>query len=104
MFSTVKWIQLLILLVLFIIVFIIGLSFYFRNDQLVVLDYFLGSKERYFSFWLLSFMVFGVFMGWLTIIPVILKLKRNNIKLLRQARVNEKEINNLRIIPIKDAH
>lgn len=104
MSSTVKWMQLLILLIFFIIVFIIGLSFHARNEQLVVFDYFLGRKEHYFSFWLFSSMAVGVFMGWLTIIPVILKLKRQNAKLQRQARVNEREINNLRVIPVKDAH
>lgn len=104
MAPTLKWLQLILIFVLLLAVFVLGLSFYFRNDQLVVFDYFLGSKEYYFSFWLLGAMSIGIVLGWLTITPVVLKLKRHNMKLLRQAKVNEKEINNLRVIPLKDTH
>ena len=66
MSPTVRWLQLVLIFILFIAVFILGLSFYFRNDQMVVIDYFLGSKEYYFSFWLLSFMTLGIILGWIT--------------------------------------
>ena len=101
MSSTLKKI---ILLALSITVFIIGLAFYLRNDQLVKIDYFLGSLELSFSTWLLIVLVAGVLLGWLTTLPVIIKIKRRNARLARQVKVTEKEINNLRVLPVKDSH
>ena len=46
----VRWISFLVLFVLVLVIFILGLTFYDRNSQMVVVDYFLGSKEYYFSF------------------------------------------------------
>lgn len=100
MSSTLKKI---VLTAVLIIVFITGLAFYLRNDQLVAVDYFLGNLELSFSIWLLIILVIGVLLGWLTSLPVIIKLKRRNSRLSRQVKVNEKEINNLRVLPVKDS-
>lgn len=100
MSSTLKKI---LLLTVSIIVFITGLAFYLRNDQLVAVDYFLGNIEMSFSIWLLLILVGGVLLGWLTSLPVIIKLKRQNSRLSRQVKVTEKEINNLRVLPVKDS-
>ena len=101
MSSTLKKI---ILLTVAIVVFIIGLAFYLRNDQQIAVDYFLGNLELSFSVWLLIILVLGVLLGWLTSLPVIIKLKRQNSRLSRQIKVTEKEINNLRVLPVKDTH
>ena len=101
MSSTLKKI---VLLALAIIVFIVGLAFYLRNDQQIAVNYFLGSLELSFSIWLLLVLVIGVLLGWLTSLPVIFKLKRQNSRLSRQVKVTEKEINNLRVLPVKDSH
>lgn len=101
MSSTLKKI---ILLTVVIVVFIIGLAFYLRNDQQIAVDYFLGNLELSFSVWLLIILVLGVLLGWLTSLPVIIKLKRQNSRLSRQIKVTEKEINNLRVLPVKDTH
>lgn len=101
MSSTLKKI---ILLAASLIVFIIGLAFYLRNSQTVAVDYFLGNIELSFSVWLLIILVVGVLLGWLTTLPVIIKLKRQNSRLSRQVKVTEKEINNLRVLPVKDNH
>lgn len=101
MSSTLKKI---VLLALSITVFIIGLTFFLRNGQTVAVDYFLGSIELSLSIWLLIVLVIGVLLGWLTSLPVIFKLKRQNSRLSRQVKVTEKEINNLRVLPLKDSH
>ena len=94
----------IILLTLASVVFSGGLAFYLRNNQLVSFDYFLGQLELPFSVWLLIVLILGVGLGWLTILPVILNLKRQQARLLRQQKVNETEINNLRVLPVKDIH
>ena len=101
MSSTVKMI---VLLALIAIVFITGLVFYLRNEQMVAVDYLLGSLKLSLSTWLLLVLVAGVLLGWLTSLPVIFKLKRQNSRLSRQVKVTEKEINNLRVLPVKDTH
>ncbi|MBF8268868.1 MAG: DUF1049 protein [Gammaproteobacteria bacterium] len=101
MSSTLKRI---ILLTLVSVVFLGGLAFYLRNNQLVAFDYFLGQLILPFSVWLLIVLILGIGLGWLTILPVILNLKRQKARLLRQQKINETEINNLRVLPVKDIH
>ena len=94
----------LVLLTLVGVVFLAGLAFFLRNAQPVDLDYFLGESILPFSVWLLTALVIGVVLGWLSVLPVILSMKRQKARLLRQLKVNETEINNLRAVPVKDIH
>ena len=94
----------LVLLTLVGVVFLAGLAFFLRNAQPVDLDYFLGESILPFSVWLLTALVIGVVLGWLSVLPVILIMKRQKARLLRQLKVNETEINNLRAVPVKDIH
>ena len=93
----------ILILAAVILVFILCLVFYLRNDDAVVLDYLLGTMELSFSAWLLILLAVGIVLGWLSLLPVILKLKADNARLNRQVKVSEKEINNLRVMPVKDA-
>ena len=83
-------------------VFLIGLAFHLVNDQLVSFNYYLGSIELPFSFMLVAALCIGAGLGMLACLPLVLRLKRENYALDRQVGVAEKELNNLRIIPIKD--
>jgi putative membrane protein len=94
--------SLLVKIVLVILVVILGLVFHLRNDQLITLDYILGNNELYFSIWLLIALSIGAMLGVLCSLPVIIRLKREKIKLSRQVKLSEKEITNLRVIPVKD--
>jgi putative membrane protein len=94
------------LLILFLIfaVILLGVVFHLRNDQLVVLDYLVGSSKFYLSVWLVSAFAIGAILGMISSIPAILKVKRENARLQRRVKVSEKEINNLRVLPMKDQH
>ena len=81
-----------------------GLAFHLRNSQLVNLDYYLGSVELPFSLTVITALCLGAVMGVLACVPLLIKLKRKNAKLLKQVRVSEKELDNLRVIPLKDSH
>lgn len=94
----------LLILVLILAVILLGVVFHLRNDQLVVLDYLVGSRKFYFSVWLVSAFTFGALLGLISSLPVILKTKRENARLLRRMKISEKEINNLRVLPVKDSH
>ena len=87
---------------LVLVVILLGVVFHLRNDQLIVLDYFIGSNEFYFSIWLVSAFALGAILGIVSSIPMILKLKRDVLRLERAVKLNEKEITNLRVMPVKD--
>lgn len=82
--------------------FVIGLAFHLKNDHDVLLNYFLGTAELPFSFFIISSAILGVIFGMVSTIPMIFRLKRQNRRLLRQIDTTEKEVKNLRALPIKD--
>lgn len=87
-----------------LVVMVAGLAFHLRNSQAVNLDYYLGSMELPFSLTVIIALCFGAALGVLACLPLIVKLKRKNVRLMKQVKVSEKELNNLRVIPLKDAH
>jgi len=77
-------------------------TFHLRNDQFVVLDYFVGSKEFYLSALLIASFTLGAILGMLAGLPIFFKLNRDNAKIAKKLKLCEKEINNLRVIPVKE--
>ena len=88
-----------------IIVFVIllsGLAFHLKNNQMIELNYYVGVLDMPLS-WLVVVMLFiGAMLGVLASLPMIIKLKQQKLKLERQIKSSEKEINNLRVMPVKD--
>lgn len=93
----------LLKLTLVLVVFLLGLAFHLKNDQFVNFNYYVGSLELPFSFFVVAAMVIGAVLGVLACTPLIMTLKRENMKLSRQASLAAREINNLRVIPVKDS-
>lgn len=87
-----------------LLVLVVGLAFHARNDQLVDLDFYLGVISLPFSLYVIVALCVGAVLGWLALLPRLLALKRDNARLQRNLRVNEKELNNLRVIPVKEPH
>ncbi len=92
----------IIILCLFLAMMVTGLAFHLANDQLVTLNYYLGSIDMPVSLILVLTICIGAVMGILACVPIYLRLKKENIRLNRQVMVSEKELNNLRVIPVKD--
>jgi putative membrane protein len=87
-----------------LLVLLVGLAFHMRNDQLVDLDFYLGVISLPFSLYVIAAICLGTLLGWLAVMPRLIALKRENARLQKHIRVNEKELNNLRVIPVKDTH
>ena len=85
-----------------LVVMVAGLAFHLRNSQMVNLDYYLGSVELPFSLTVIAALCLGALLGVLACLPLLIKLKRKNVRLAKQVRVSEKELDNLRVIPLKD--
>jgi putative membrane protein len=88
--------------ILFIVVLIAGLLFFVKNNQPVEFNYIAGVKELPVSILLLSSLCAGVLLGLAASVPVILRLKQQKSRLEKQIRVTEKEINNLRVLPLRN--
>jgi uncharacterized membrane protein YciS (DUF1049 family) len=88
-----------------IIVFAIllsGLAFHLKNNQMIELNYYVGVFNMPLSWLVVIMLFFGAMLGLLASLPMIIKLKQQKLKLERHIKSSEKEINNLRVMPVKD--
>jgi len=92
-----------ILKFIFVLVLVIfGLAVHLRNDQSVIFDYYLGSIELPFSLFLIASLCFGALLGIIASLPTLLRLKGEKASLAVRLKMNEKELSNLRVIPVKN--
>lgn len=89
-------------LALFIIIF--GIVFAVLNAENVQLNYYLGAVELPLSLVLVLAMIIGAILGIFASLSFIIGSRRSASKLKRSVEVAEKEIVNLRNIPIKNEH
>ena len=81
-----------------------GVIFAILNAEPVTFNYYFGSREVPLSLAIILSMLFGAFLGLLASLSMILKAKRDVAKLKRASEMADKEIANLRAIPIKNSH
>jgi putative membrane protein len=94
-----KW--MIYLIYLFLLIF--GVSFSLLNADKVTLNLYLASFTLPLSLLLVLVLVFGVCLGIGLIIFKYWRLKYQYRKLSNQLQLKEQEIQNLRVIPIKDS-
>jgi putative membrane protein len=87
-----------------LIIIILGITFASLNSGPVTIHYYTGQHT--FSLSLLLVLVFaaGSLLGLLVGFWLLLKLKVKNYRLTQNLKVAEKEIQNLRAIPLQDRH
>ncbi|MCK5387305.1 MAG: LapA family protein [Gammaproteobacteria bacterium] len=94
----------LIYLSITLVVIILGVAFAVLNADSVQLNYYLGSIELPLSLVLVMAMIAGALLGIFASLSLIIGSRRKATKLKHSVEVAEKEILNLRNIPIKDEH
>jgi lipopolysaccharide assembly protein A len=72
------------------------------NTASVELHYLIDSVTVPLPIALWASVVFGVFLGFLAAMGMVLRMRAENARLRRAARLAETEVNNLRSLPIKD--
>ena len=87
-----------------LILLVIGILFAVLNAEPVILHYYFGDKQLPLSLVIISAIVIGAILGIIASAGVIIKLKHENSKLRRLSELSEKELTNLRTMPIKDEH
>lgn len=87
-----------------LIVILIGITFATLNSGPVTIHYYVGQHT--FSLSLLLVLVFsaGSLLGLIVGFWLLLKLKVKNYRLAQHLKIAEKEIQNLRTIPLQDRH
>lgn len=84
-----------------LIIILIGLTFASLNSEIVVFNYYVGSKNIALSLLLVCALGAGIFLGLLVAVFPWIKIKRDSMRLRSRLKVVEKEVENLRSIPIK---
>ena len=87
-----------------LMVILLGITFATLNSGPVTIHYYVGQHT--FSLSLLLVLVFsaGSLLGLIVGFWLVLKLKVKNYRLTQHLKVAEKEIQNLRAIPLQDRH
>ncbi len=83
---------------------LLGVIFAILNAETVQINYYFGSKDAPLSLAIILSMLLGAILGLFASLGLILKSKREVSKYKRLAETAEKEIANLRAIPIKNQH
>ena len=89
---------------IFIIVLLGGLLFFVKNNQPVDFNYVIGSIELPISLLLLAVLSLGAILGILAMLPMLLRIRHQKSRLEKQVKMAEKEVNNLRVLPVKNQH
>jgi len=94
----------LIYTILVLIIILIGVIFAVLNANDVQLNYYFGSQQLPLSLALVLAMFVGAILGVVASFNLILRSRREVAKLRKASEMAEKEIANLRAIPIKNTH
>lgn len=92
-------------LIFYMLLVLLGLLFAVLNAQKVSLDFYFGSYDG-ISLAMIMFlaMVIGAGIGFLFCLGQLISARREINKLKKSIQLAEKEVTNLRTIPIKDNH
>ncbi len=94
----------IIYLFIFLVLVIFGIVFAVLNAEPVTLNYYFGSKQVALSLILVLAMIVGAILGVIASASMIISNRREVLKLRKSVELAEKEVTNLRAIPIRDNH
>lgn len=89
-------------LVFFLLVLVFGLFFGLLNAEPVPINYYFGSRELPLSLILVITLLAGAVCGALAGLGLVFRMRREIARLRRELRASEKELANLRALPLKD--
>ncbi len=91
-------------LIFFILVAVLGVSFAVLNASFVEINLYIGIYKLHLSLLLVFTLGIGILVGFLVMSGSFLRLKAENFKIKNKIKWAEKEVSNLRSLPIKDAN
>jgi putative membrane protein len=90
--------------IFFLLLILLGITFACLNAETVNLKYYIGKIILPLSLLLIFTLGLGLFLGLLLSLIVFLRLRAENHRLTARVKLAEKEIDNLRAIPLHDQH
>jgi putative membrane protein len=90
--------------VVLLLIIVFGVSFATLNSQVVDFNYYINNRSMPLSVLLASAFTIGCFLGIGVCLWLLFKNKLKNYHLRQQLKMAEKEIENLRAIPLQDKH
>jgi len=81
-----------------------GLTFAVLNAEPVHFNYYIGQKTYPLALLLVLTLAMGGLFGFCGCLAVFLRIKKENYTLRKKIKLAEKEIANLRVMPLKDSH
>ena len=87
-----------------LLIILLGISFASLNAEKVTVHYYLGVSHIPISLLVVITLVIGILIGFFAGLIFYFKAKRANSRLKKRMKMAEKEIDNLRAIPLKDSH
>jgi len=94
----------IVALLLLLIVVVLGLVFAVLNAHPVELHYYFGTSESPLSLIVVLAFGVGVLLGIFSSLGIIVRLKRDASRLRKDVKLAEKEVSNLRNLPLRDTH
>ncbi len=89
---------------IFLVLVIFGIVFAVLNAEPVKLNYYFGSEDVPLSLIIVFAMIVGAILGVVASASMIISNRREVMKLRKSVELAEKEVTNLRAIPIRDNH
>lgn len=91
-------------IIIFILVFTVGITFSAINNDSVSINYYLGTLSLPLSIIVVISIVLGLILGASALFIGSLQLRYENRRLVKKLETSEQEINSLRILPLTDEH
>jgi len=85
-----------------LVIIIFGITFATLNSESVTINYYLGQSTMPLSLLLVLVFALGCLIGMLVGFWLVIKAKVNNYRLKQRLSLAEREIENLRAIPLQD--
>lgn len=94
----------IITIIVLLLVTLLGLTFALMNAEMVQLDYYFGNMDAPLSLVVVIAIIVGAGLGVFASMGIVLSQKRELAKLRKSAKMAEKEVSNLRSLPLQDHH
>ena len=89
-------------LILIFLATILAVSFTLLNSQPVKLNFYVGSFETNLVIVILASLALGTLLGIIAVLGKLISYKQEIMRKDKKIRVSEKEVENLRSLPLKD--
>lgn len=94
----------IIFFIFLFVIFVFAISFSLLNSQTVQINFYFAKHEIDLMFVILASICIGAIMGVIAISGMVLRLKHELSKKNKEVKIVEKEVANLRSLPLKDKH